>query len=329
MKNIIVTTLCFLALFFGGMWVASAQHNGNSSGKNEDNSGEGYNASISPWARKGFEFSFGGGIYFGSKKTANYYNGAPENNINLKLLTDNEYRWMEVINVLKNKYHYIDEENVKLREDYNYESHYNIAMDIAVALKYRFQKNYYFELAYSFRRLTASNHFVFDFPRVPPSNIEKPYSKNYSRPEGIVAREDRHYIDFSVGYIFQKHPIAKPFVALGVQFTYIRIKDFKAVIEGEVYDLMDAARYPNYIPGVQEMPKYIDWAGAGYGFLFTAGLKIAFHPAVSLDPIFQLSVASFGNSQANLPGFYTKLCCNYVAGIRLVLNDALFMRKDR
>ena len=320
MKNIIVTTLCFLALYFGGMAVASA-HN------QYEGDGDSYNTPKNPWARKGFEMSFGGGIYFGSKKTANYYNGAPENNINLKLLTDNEYRWMEVINVLKNKYHYIDGENVKLREDYNYELHYNIAMDIAVALKYRFHQNYYFELSYSFRRLTVSNRFIFDFEGGIPGNKENP---PWSDWQNIVAREDRHYIDMSVGYIFQKHPIAKPFFALGAQFTYIRIKKeegFLAIIEGTKFDLISIYKNPNS-PYEPEMPRYKDWAGAGYGILFTAGLKIAVHPTVSLDPIFQLSVASFGNSKANLPGFHTGLCLNYIAGVRLVLNDALFMHKD-
>jgi len=316
MKHIILTTFCFLTLSWGGQMIASAQ----------DNYDNVYNTSKSPWAKKGFEISFGGGIYCGSKKTANYYNGAPENNIRLNLLWNNEHYRRDVINVLRNKYHYVDEENIKLREDYNYNSHYNIAMDIAVAIKYRFHENYYFELGYSFRRLTASNRFLFDFEGGIPGNKENP---PWSDWQNIVAKEDRHYIDLSVGYIFQKHPIAKPFVALGAQFTYIRIKDFKAVIEGSVFDLMGIARYPNYVPGVQDMPNYKDWAGVGYGFFLNVGLKIAVHPSVSLDPIFQLSVASFGNSEANLPGFYTKLCCNYVAGVRLVLNDALFMRKEK
>jgi hypothetical protein len=74
------------------------------------------------------------------------------------------------------------------------------------------------------------------------------------------------------------------------------------------------------------MPNYVDWAGAGFGFLFTAGLKIAFLPAVSIDPVFQVSVASFGNNARDLQGFNNAFCFNYIVGIRLVLNDALFIR---
>ncbi|MCL2246763.1 MAG: hypothetical protein FWC10_06585 [Lentimicrobiaceae bacterium] len=278
------------------------------------------------WERKGFELALGTNAYFASKKTANYYNGSPANDINLNQLFSNKYRWEDILEILRNNYRYLDVTDpgsVKVREDYNYNSAYNVAMDIAVALKYRFYKNCYFEVSYSFRRLVCSNRFIFDFPYVLSGNKENP---PYSALQDIVAREERHYIDLSIGYVFQKHEIVKPFIALGAQFTYIRIKDFLALIEEATpFDLMQAARYPNWTPNIQDMPNYMDWAGAGYGFLFAAGLKIAFHPAVSIDPIFQLSVASFGNNK-NLPGYNTNICLNYLAGIRLVLNDALFVK---
>jgi opacity protein-like surface antigen len=280
-----------------------------------------------PWKRKGFEFYIGSGIYFGGKKTANYYNGAPENDISLKLLTNNEYYWMMILEMLKREYPYILE-NVELQDNYNWNSSYNVAMDVSLGVRYRIQQNWFIELSYSFRRLTASNIFFFNFPGVPESNIENPYSKHYSRPQNLVAKEDRHYIDFSIGYIFQKHEIVKPFISLGVLFNYIRIKSFHVILEGneqQTIDLLAMARYPNWIPGVQEMPNYIDWAGPGFGFSLTAGLKIAINRAVSLDPVFQLSVGSFGNSD-NLPGFNTSATANYMAGIRIVMNDALFTR---
>jgi len=281
---------------------------------------------IGAWERKGLEFFIGSNAYFASKKTANYYNGAPENDINLHTFLNNKYRFDTVRVVMKEAYPHILE-NIELSEEYNYNSSYHVAMDIAIGFRYRVHRNWYFELDYSFRKLTASNFFIFDFPGVPPSNIEKPYYlKHYSRPQGLLAKEDRHYIDFSVGYILQKPKIAKPFLSIGVQFNYIRIKEFLAIIENRPFDLMDAARYPNTIPGHPEMPVYMDWAGPGYGFTLTAGLKIAFHPAVSIDPIFQLSATSLGNNRRNLPGFYTDFCFNYLAGVRLVLNDALFLR---
>jgi hypothetical protein len=145
----------------------------------------------------------------------------------------------------------------------------------------------------------------------------------------MLAKEDRHYIDFSVGYILQKHHIVKPFISIGGMFTYINIKSFNVFIESEkpTFDLMAIAKNPYYTPGIPSSPgnEYIVWKGPGYGCSLTVGLKLAVNRMISLDPVFQLSVASFGNSQ-NLPGFYTKMCFNYMAGIRLVMNDAVFTR---
>jgi hypothetical protein len=73
-------------------------------------------------------------------------------------------------------------------------------MDIALGAKYRFHKNWYLELSYSFRRLTCQNHFIFDFPGGIPGNKEHPPQSNR---ENLLAKEDRHYIDLSLGYIYQ------------------------------------------------------------------------------------------------------------------------------
>ena len=275
------------------------------------------------WKRNGFEFYIGGGIYFGSKKTANYYNGAPENDINLEKLFKNDYYWRvadnSVLNILRRKYPYAD--TAIFRGGYNYDSRYNIAMDIALGAKYRFKNNWYVEFSYSFRRVSCENHFTFDLPS------EELGFKNVSQREYLLAKEDRHYIDFSLGYIFHAHPIAKPFIAVGALFTYINIKSFNVFIESDkpTFDLMSIAKNPNYVPGTPTMPNYTVWKGPGYGCTLTVGLKIAVNRMVSLDPLFQLSVASFGNGQ-NLPGFNTKMCFNYMGGVRLVINDAIFTR---
>jgi opacity protein-like surface antigen len=318
MKKIILFFCCFLLLFCGLPVHSSAQ------AQTFDNIDE-EQMQLSRWARKGFELFIGAGIYFGSKQTANYYNGAPDNTINLRLLFDNKYHREDVLALMKEAYRYID--TIILHEAYNYDTRYNIAMDISLGARYRVHKNWYLELSYSFRRLASSSAFIFDFPGVPPGNSENPYNKHYSRNEYLVAKEDRHYIDFSVGYIFQKPDVLKPFISIGALFSYTRIKDFQAIIENKPFDLMNIARYPGYIPGISEMPNYMDWAGAGYGFSLTAGFKIAVHSSVSIDPFYQMSVASFGNS-ANLPGFNTSLCFNHIAGVRLVINDAIFLKKQ-
>jgi hypothetical protein len=224
---------------------------------------------------------------------------------------------------MRRAYPYID--TIVLQQNFNKKPVYNIAMDMALGVKYRFHRNWYVELSYSFRRLTSQNYFFFDFPGTPNSNIYLQVSNR----ESLLAKEDRHYIDLSVGYIFQSSPIVKPFFSVGALFTYTDIKNFGVFIEDQRYNLLNIAKYPDYTPGIQSMPNYRVWTGVGYGCSLTAGVKIACGRMVSLDPLFQLSVASFGNSK-NLPGFYTKMCFNYMVGVRLVMNDALFtLKKDR
>jgi opacity protein-like surface antigen len=274
-----------------------------------------------PWKQKGFEFYIGGGLYFASKATANYYNGDRRNSINLKLISDNKYYWDDVMRVLRAKYHYID--TAVLIEDYNWNSTYHMVMDVSLGAKYRFKENWYIELSYSFRRASCENRFSFGFPGGVPGNKENP---PYSDWQYLIAKEDRHYIDFSLGYIFQKNSIAKPFISIGAQFNYINIKSFLAIIEGEPFNLISIAKYPDYVPGYQDMPSYRVWTGPGYGFSLTAGLKLAVNQSVSLDPVFQLSVGSFGNS-SNLPGFNNSFCFNYMAGVRIVMNDSFMTKK--
>ena len=312
MKKTNLSLYCFLAFFCGFLMVAQAQNY-----PYDDD--EEYARDLA-WKKRGFEFYIGGGIYFASKATANYYNGDSINDIKLNLLFSNKYRREELLNLLRNEYRYMD--TMVFNESYNHDSRYSIAMDISLGARYRFNKNWFGELSYSFRRISCENKFNFDLPGGVPGNKENP---PYTDWEFIIAKEDRHYIDLSVGYIFQKHPIAKPFLALGVQFNYVNIKSFLAIVEKTPFDLMEYARHPNWVPGYQEMPNYRVWAGAGYGFSFTAGLKLAVNQSVSLDPIFQLSVGSFGNSN-NLPGFNNDLCFNYMAGVRIVINDALFFK---
>jgi hypothetical protein len=312
-KKIILLFCCFLFLFSSSIIRSSAQSQTSFDYEEQPVPG-------THWERKGFEFFIGGSVYFASKKTANYYNGAPENDINLNLLLKNKFQWDDIIhNLLRPKY---NADTMILREDYNSDSRYSVAMDISLGARYRFKPNWYFELIYSFRRVNCGNKFIFDNPYGIPGNKDNP---PYSDWEYLSAKEDRHSIDFSVGYIFHKHAVVKPFLSLGAQFNYIRIKEFVAIIENKPFDLMYMARNPNHIPGVQDETYLMDWAGPGYGFLLTAGIKIAFSKLVSLDPVFQLSAASFGNS-SRLPGFNTGFCFNYIAGVRLVVNDGFFAR---
>ena len=308
MKRITFFLLFLSVFYFGSILIANAQFDDEP-------------RTDLVWQQKGFEFYIGTGVYFASKKTADYYTGAPDKDINLNLVFNNEFYNQQIWEILKNAYPY--QENYIFYDKIMIPA-YNIAVDIQpLGLKYRFRRNWYFDLSYSLRILTADNVFCFEFPDVPEGNKDQP---RLSRNQHLVALEDRHYIDLSLGYIFQKHPIAKPFISVGAMFTYTNIRKFRLFIEEKDFDLLAIAKNPNYTPGIPDMPDYRVWAGPGYGFSATVGLKIAFSKLVSLDPFAQISVASFGNNEVNLPGFNTSLCPNFSVGVRLVICDFAVIR---
>jgi len=307
MKRITLFLLFLSVFYFGSVLIVNAQYDDEPRTDNV-------------WQQKGFEFYIGSGAYFASKQTADYYTGYPDKDININLVLNNEYYKQQIWEILKNAYPF--------QNNYEYYDRimlpaYNIAVDIALGAKYRFHRDWYLDVSYSFRRLTADNVFCFRFPEIPEGNLDPPH---LSRDQHLVAKEDRHYIDLSIGYILQKHPIAKPFISVGAMFTYTNIKKFQMFIEGKDFDLLAIARNPNTTPGVQDMPDYRVWAGPGYGFSATVGLKIAFSKLVSLDPFAQISVASFGNNKVSLPGFNTSFCPNFSVGVRLVICDFAVIR---
>jgi len=185
MKQILLITIYYLFLF-NGFSINNNLFNNPILQKteteiNQDSffyDDEGYSPDKS-WKLKGFELFIGGGIYFGSKKTANYYNGAPENNINLNLIFNNKYYREAVFEVVRDNYRYLSVTDTIVLEEYNYKSGYNMAMDISLGARYRLNPNWYLELSYSFRRLTSSNRFYFTFPTVLDGNKENPPYSNW------------------------------------------------------------------------------------------------------------------------------------------------------
>ena len=59
------------------------------------------------WYDRGFDFYIGGGMFFGGKKSALYYNGSSHNECNLNYLFDNEYRRREILEKVVQLYPHI------------------------------------------------------------------------------------------------------------------------------------------------------------------------------------------------------------------------------
>ena len=112
----------------------------------------------------------------------------------------------------------------------------------------------------------------------------------------------------------------KPFIELGAQFNFVRVKSFDAVIENKTYNLLDVYGGQTYIPGADMQELDTKYGGPGFGFMGAAGIKFAFNKGVSIDPCFYISFGKVG-----LNG-YKNFHFNYGAYVRLVMSDALFQR---
>ena len=277
------------------------------------------------WYDRGFDFYIGGGMFFGGKKSALYYNGSRYNECNLDYLFDNEYRRREILEQVVKLYPHISmsDEIGYREEDLNMNPQYNLSACVSVGVRYKIRNNWGLSLSYTFSRLTAINKLLLTYTSVS--------GNNYKAPElTLSGKEDRSMIDFSVSYLFSGvHRIVKPFVEVGAQFNYVRVKKFDAILLDEhnnpqlTLTLLDPYGGANYVPGVDMQTYDVIYGGGGFGFSFATGLKFVVNKYVSLDPTFYGCM-----SRLNLPVYGEKpWTFNYGVMLRVVMNDFFFRNR--
>ena len=272
------------------------------------------------WYDRGFDVYIGGGIFWGGKKTALYYNGSRYNECGLDYLFSNEYRVKEIQEAVVKLYPYVSmNDKISYREqDLNMNPTYNLCSNIGLGFRYKIRDNWGISLSYSFSRLSVVNKVLLDVEGMVPSNT-------YRLPEmTLLAKEDRSMIDLSASYLFSDvHRMLKPFFEVGAQFNYVRVKKFDAVLLDEhnnpalTMTLLDPYGGENYVPGVDMQTYDIIYGGPGFGGSFAAGLKIVVNKYVSLDPTFygcfsQLHIKPYGERVMTF---------NYGVMLRVVVND--------
>lgn len=309
MKRIIIFLLSTMICFcLTAQNYRNHNKNDNSSNKNTtekiDKKGCRYEA--------GFDFIIAGGCYFGSKYNAQYYNGDLKNENNLGYIFNNQY-WRDEINrVIKDRYPYISDDVENLGPIGN--TSYKVSVFVSLGVKYRFNDNWSLQLAYSFAHLIANGQFRLGYTAVPGTERTGMLDNQY-----IVGKEDRSMFDFSGCYLFTTHSLVRPFIELGAQFNFVRVKSMDAIFYDDnknkilTYSLLNNLQ--NNIPGVQSDGRIVKYGGPGFGFSAAAGIKISFNSKISLDPTFYFSASKLG-----LPG-YKDFSYNFGILIRVVMSD--------
>lgn len=280
------------------------------------------------WYDRGFDFYIGGGMFFGGKKSALYYNGSSHNECNLNYLFDNEYRRREILEKVVQLYPHISmSDQIGFREeDLNWAPQYNLSACVTLGVRYKIRDNWGLSLSYTFSRLTAINKLLLTYTSVS--------GNNYRAPElTLSGKEDRSMIDLSVSYLFSgAHRVVKPFVEVGAQFNYVRVKKFDAVLLDEhnnpqlTLTLLDPYGGASYVPGVDMQTYDVIYGGGGFGFSFATGLKLVVNKYVSLDPTFygcmsRLNLPVYDINSKSLEKPFT---FNYGVMLRVVMNDFFF-----
>ena len=275
------------------------------------------------WYDRGFDFYIGGGMFWGGKRTALYYNGSRQNECNLDYIFNNEYWRREIQEKVVAIYPQVSmsDELGYREEDLNMNPHYTLSACVSLGVRYKIRNNWALSLSYSFSRLTVTNKLLLTYTSVS--------GNNYKAPEMTLhGKEDRSMIDLSMSYLFSgAHRIVKPFVELGAQFNYARVKKFDAILLDKnntpqlTLTLMDIYGGANYVPGMQTYD--VIYGGPGFGFSFATGLKLVVNKYVSLDPTFYGSM-----SRINLQVYGEKpFTFNYGVMLRVVMNDFFFQNR--
>ena len=272
------------------------------------------------WYDRGFDVYIAGGMFWGGRQTALYYNGSVYNECNLMYIFGNDYRLRDLKEAVVKVYPHISmsDELGYDEADLNMNPTYNLSAGIGLGVRYKIRNNWAVALSYTFSRLTTTNKLLLTYTSV-SGNL-------YDAPElTLSGKEDRSMIDLSASYLFSGvHKIVKPFVELGAQFNYVKVKKFDAVLldkrNNPVYTqtLLDYYQGQNWQPGMQAYD--VIYGGPGFGVSFSAGLKLVVNKYVSIDPTFY-----FCMSRLHLAPYGSKVMSyNYGAMLRVVMNDFFF-----
>jgi len=233
----------------------------------------------------GMEAGLNVGVYLGNRNTANFYNGAGQQ----------EDEMNSADNILYN-IHYVNQINEVLEQNgFPYLLHegeyymeyptnmvYSPSIYAGLTGRYWLNRKFGISLSMNVSRLTTRDNFLIHVPNEIPTNKEPLYIIGT-----IAGQEDRVNIDFG---IINKFPISDKMnfiMEYGFNFNNTSVQFNKIEIYGLVLDIM--YKGPNdYVPGGnQQLYSTFTQGGLGYGGYLTPGLQFNFNENISVDLVSQ------------------------------------------
>ncbi len=234
----------------------------------------------------GMEAGLNVGVYFANRITANFYNGAgneDEMNSADKIIY-NEYYREDINEVLEqNGYRYLLVED-EYHAEYPTNMTYLPSIYAGLTGRYWLNRTFAISASMNYSRLTTTDNFVIynDNNAMPPSNKEDQYIIGT-----IAGQEDRINIDLGIINSFALSDRVNFIMEYGLNINNTLVIFNKIDIYGLVLDIKYKGPY-DYIPG-GNMPQYeFRQGGIGYGAYFTPGLQFNFKENISVDLVSQM-----------------------------------------
>ena len=233
----------------------------------------------------GLEAGLNMGAFFAARNTANFYNGAGnEEGMNSADRVIYNVHYMTMINEVleQNGYRYllqVDEYGNPL-----YYAEYPAAMKFLPSIYAGLTGRYWLSgklgvaISMNFSRLTTSDKFViYNEIEMPPSNKEEQYILG-----NIAGQDDRVNINLGLINKFELSDRLKFIMEYGVNLNNTTVKFNKIEIYSLVLDIMYKGPH-DYVPGGMGQQYAIRQGGIGYGGYLAPGLQLSFSNDITME----------------------------------------------
>ena len=233
----------------------------------------------------GMEAGLNVGVYFGNKNTANFYNGAGnEDGMNSadKIIYNVDYRNMINEVLEQNGFRYLLGDTSTYHAEYPTNMTYLPAIYAGLTGRYWLSKSIGISVSMNYSKLVTKDNFViYNDIEMPPSNKEDQYILS-----SIMGEEDRINIDIGMINKFALSDRINFIIETGFNLNNTVVRMNKIEIYGLVLDIKYKGPY-DYIPGGNTPQYEFRQGGIGYGAYTTPGLQFNFNDNISVDLVSQ------------------------------------------
>lgn len=220
---------------------------------------------------KGWVFGLNIGVYYPSKRTANYYNGNPENENNANYVMSNYYWYQDIFHALEAH----DSISIAgLPQD----MHYKLAMQPGLYAQYCFNPQLALVIEFNYMHLKANDVITFDVD--PPQDY---LGEHDLRLYPMRGEEERVYGDIGLKRTYKKTDKFSWFLMGGVNVNSTKVKRCSFYVEDVEYSMINTYGENSYIPNSNMQTYAVYQGGIGVGMFGGAGASLTVGKGIVIE----------------------------------------------